>query len=341
MYQAPQPSNMFWFDGCSVDDVEMLPIVQSYLQKQLRHFIRSVKRDSDPPQAYLECMIKIFKGDAQYTRFYSKYGVKGTETNVGGNYCVRAATTGPVTGDDKTILSSYLVENVNFFGDQGGFEAVADRLNSTTFDDSFFTVALLIKFLAISRSLLSQEFSTTLFGSVKLQELLQARIRKITDQELKTLNKDAINDMVRDVESLLPKSPATSEFIEKINLEIALRLLSAKVLEKRLNGCAELEETIKKVMRKEREGKAGAGPPAAAEGAAGGPPAGPPNNVIVPLPPPVVAQGQAQAAQQQQQQATGPSAKFLTQEYLIKWIDDNKVVDIFLGPSSHEQIIKR
>lgn len=313
-----------------VDDVEMLPIVQGYLQKNLRHFIRSIRRDADPPQAFLESLIKIFKGDAQYTRFYSKYGVKGTETNVGGNYCVRAAVSGPITGDDKTILSSYLVENVNFFGDNGGFEAVAERLNSSTFDDSFFTVALLIKFLAISRTLLSVEYSSTLFGTIKLQELLESRIRKITDQELKTLNKDAINDMVRDVESLLPKGPATSEYIEKINLEIALRLLSAKVLEKRLNGCAELEETIKKVIRKEREGKTPASPDGAAVAAAAAP------QVIVPGPlgplPPVAPQQQAQ---------TGPSAKFLTQEYLIKWIDDNKVVDIFLGPSSHEQIIKR
>ena len=37
----------------------------------------------------------------------------------------------------------------------------------------------------------------------------------------------------------------------------------------------------------------------------------------------------------------GPAALFLTSEYLIKWIDDNKVVDVMLGAGSHEQIIKR
>jgi len=288
------------------DDPAMVAAIQNFLQANLLLDIAAIKNEQDIPLALLEAVISIFGGNPKYTRFYSKYGVKSTDTTQPGDFAQRhvPANAGQ-SGEERTLTSIFLIDNINFFGARGGFDVLGERLNQNRDEDSFFAIAGLVKVLSSARAHLMPEFARDYIGKLDFEQLLLQRVRKITDTELKTLNKDSINEMVADVELLLSTAQdkaKTAEFIEKINLEISMRLLNSKVLAQQLKGCQELEDTIKKVARKERALAPAEGVPHAQK---------------------------------------GPQAQFLSAQSLIEWIHQNQVVNVFLQSHSHEQIVKR
>ncbi len=76
------------------------------------------------------------------------------------------------------------------------------------------------------------------------------RIRQITDDELKTIDRDSLMELIRNMEAVMilgsQPAQAVAEFIEKINLDISLRLITCKLLEKRINGVMELKEAVER-----------------------------------------------------------------------------------------------
>ncbi len=76
---------------------------------------------------------------------------------------------------------------------------------------------------------------------------MQERLSKVTDEDLKTLDREQLGLLSTNVQNLLGMvldSSKLVEFSEKSALTICLRLLNSGVLAKRLDGAAQLEASL-------------------------------------------------------------------------------------------------
>lgn len=142
------------------------------------------------------------------------------------------------------------------------------------------------------------QFSFVKEFAPKLADGVFDRLRAITEDELKTVDRDGLYELVRGVEALLTAGEVkgVAERVERLQLDLVLRLLQSRLLEKRINGMNELRATLERVTRAEA---------------------------------PEYAQFRA------------AEARVVTSKLLLKWLADNGVADLVLGPSSHHELIKR
>lgn len=232
--------------NCIVEDPRLFTYVQGYLQGNLRLLVHSLKKDKEIPTHFIFNLHRIFGGDRNCQRLYTKYTLQPSEK-----------TEGPFagmhkSGTEKLPPSVLLVENVNYFGQLGGFEIIADRLRAKGDNaDAFPVTSMLMRILSIVRPRLSSEFAAKYFQAIDIPNLVRSRILNITDDELRQLEKNALEKLLHDACGLLVEADP-AEFYEKATLDISLRLLNSKVLAQSLNGMNALENNITKVRNKQR-----------------------------------------------------------------------------------------
>jgi hypothetical protein len=231
----------------------------------------------------------------------------------------------------RTTQSFYLASNVEYFGQQGGFSLIANRLTQfadpeDTKEKSFVMVSALIRVLSGVRLMLKADFVNAYMASVDLQHIVLTGLTRITDQELKTFKEAAMNKMITDVKTLLKLTKTDeeiAEFIETINLDTALRLMTSDVLEKKLNGMTKFDEIIKSVTMTEAEELAQYKRPEPAATR-------------------IFSNGVMYISNRPVKETPKISrAKFLTADGIIKWVTDRKVVNTVLNRLQHEQVVKR
>jgi len=295
-----------------------LPVAAKFLQSVLALTVRYVKALPEVPQAIAESLYRILDADVRTKRFYTKYGMLINDKQPLKELSfARRTITGRDDQNREVASSVYLVENVQFFAEQGGFTAIAERLSDSTRPTSFHIARLFVSAIAAVNKVLQPAYLASWLPQIS--NTVTSRIRQITDDELKTLDRESLSETVRQLELLQltasldargQSSPAVAaqlaEFVEKLSLDIALRLLTCKLLEKRINGVAELRDWIERIRRRE-----------------------------YPQSFPVVHQHHYNRVQLPE-----PS-RFLTSQFLAAWMEENKVVDVLLGASSHHEIVKR
>ncbi len=158
------------------------------------------------------------------------------------------------------------------------FEALAARLTKPQFKDSFSCTTKLISALAVIRPTLERKFAESFVASLNLPALTEQRLAKVTDEDLKTLDKEQLANLSVNVQKLLSlvmTPEKLAEFSERSQLAISLRLVNSGVLAKRLDGAQQLEAFLGALRRAGQPAPA-ADPAAAASSAApGGAPIGP------------------------------------------------------------------
>eukprot|EP00457_Paulinella_chromatophora_P000063 gb/GEZN01000063.1/.p1 GENE.gb/GEZN01000063.1/~~gb/GEZN01000063.1/.p1 ORF type:complete len:2729 (+),score=457.52 gb/GEZN01000063.1/:65-8188(+) len=350
-----------------MEDVdELVPLVQQYLQCNLSLIIQTLKPGTVCHPELVEGLVHIFSTE---NKFY-QYGATGKEKAQG---ACKFAKMPPqsffvsVGVGAAPKVSVYLVDNINFFGDNGGFDYVEKRLApppvvvaaaskkedkgeaikqgeppmvkqgdkqgeaAVASTDSFTTVSALLKTLAIikERVPLQKKFLEKYVKQLDLQGLCGRTLKGLTDQELKSRDQHALNSFLEDVKTILrgyTKEKDLDEFLERSQLDIALRLLFSTVLREQITALNTLASVIRavtmashpEIAKKEeeeaakrqkdmasrtwiRQGRYAQGEPA---------------------PPPPV------------------KAKFLKPEILVEWISKNQLVKRLLDKANHEQIVK-
>jgi hypothetical protein len=117
------------------------------------------------------------------------------------------------------------------------------------------------------------------------------------------LDREAINDLLRDLEALMLKylKPAdVAKAIERTMLHMVLRLLTCKFLDKRIQGANDMNEIVERVRSKENEKKNRGRPP-----------------------------------------QSRPPTLYLTAKHVKQWVEENKIVDVLLGKGSHHALIAK
>lgn len=363
-----------------IDSPSLLIRAQAYIQNNLDIIIFQLKRDGSVSRVWLELLLKLFNGDPELQRYYRKYGLVAEGVSAG-SFARREGKRAKPGSPEEFNASAFLIDNINYFGQQGGFTEIRTRLKritttpppppplpSTTTttttatappsprpspptpssvtsasptpppprsltaspapppalaapslsaaspsegkeeskgeskqdeepkQDSFLFISAITHVLTTVRPFLVPEFLRQYVSSLDLKQIVHHRVSHITDEELKTLDKDSFGIFVGRVTELLLAAQDTGvdEFREQVQLDFAFRLLSSDVLEKRINGMAELQEAINRIRAK---------------------------------------------TQYINQRDFVPSR--LTPEFMVEWLESHKIIPLVLGRGSHEQVVKR
>lgn len=320
-----------------IDNPKLLTRAQSYIQNNLDVIILNLKKEGSVARMWLDLLLKLFNGDADLQRYYRKYGL-GPELVCTGSFARRGeGKKMKVGGPEEFNASAFLIDNINYFGQQGGFAEIQTRLKRMTTSppvspptaatspgtagpappppppteskgeakegkqeaepkqDSFLFISAITHVLTTVRAFLQPEFLRAYVAELDLKKIVHHRVTHITDDELKTLDKDSFGIFVVRASELLiaAAESGVEEFREQVQLDFAFRLLTSDVLEKRINGMNELQDVINRVRPRQYAGQRDAMP------------------------------------------------SRLTPEFMVEWLETNKIIPLALGRGSHEQVVKR
>lgn len=218
---------------------------------------------------------------------------------------------GQSAADEELKYSYLIVELINAFGELGGFDEWL-RVFTYCATDSKTGELTLIPFKMMMTMLtnistvyhyLNKSYIAKLMPQIK--EAISRRFKTISSKEIKDLDKDLAMKLLQKSQSLLCKfynPEEIYEFTEIAELELAFKLLTCQVLEKRLKGINEIKEISERIEHHEHYVKTG-------------------NTQLI-------------AASQK-------STKYLNAKIFVKWILDNKILEVIFGDSIHIEIVKR
>lgn len=337
------------------DTPELINYVQSYLQKNLDMIIKNLSDDHTPVLPILiNNLTRIFGNNTSgnnyfgaRNHFYDNYGVSANAI-CGGKIAVR-----PDTGlnTNASPVSAYLINNIDYFGEAGGFKAITSRILSSAIpattataggddekasDDNnvpvnnFSLAVALLKIVSTVYPKLTKDFAVSMAESLDLMKIVPNAIHNITDDEFRNLDTDfvsALSDDVTKVLRVVHGEAAIAEFVEKLNLDLALRMITSDVLEKRLGGVNELIKVVDSIEYAENpHHEAHNNQQVSGMRTLMGP--------FRPLRYTGFGNGSAMSIK-----PTIKKAEYLTAESMIMWLEQHNVVNTLL--KSHEQIIKR
>ena len=281
--------------NATLSDETVQPALQNFLQLNLKVICHVLEHEEEAsmPVPFWDLLARIF-GTCR-SMFYETYGLR---VDGDGKYSTRASCLASAPSSpkqDKPNISGHLVANVNKFGEYNGFDLIRSRLTATC---SLTLLERLTSTLAAVRPRLTDSFWAGYYASLGLEEFLTGRMRDMSDQELRAESKQTLSALVINMRVLQPDHNR----VDSLELTIALRLLSAQVLEKKLNALDNIEAILLKCSSGEEEAK--------------------------------------ERSNKKREQATTASSQ-LVPEFLTEWLQEHGVVKLALGTSPHFQIITR
>ena len=194
---------------------------------------------------------------------------------------------------------------INYFGDLGGFTEIISLL---TIDESkpLIPIKIMETLFQLLRTILDTLNEDNKGELVKvLRTALEKRFSLLTEKEIKDFDKELASSFINDSKTLflqyLPEE-SVHKLLESLELDLALKYLKSPFFEKRLKGVNEIKDISERIEYTE-------------------------NNQSV--------------DNYYYHVSRRKQMKYLTSEIFLKWISENKIVEILLGDSMHVEIIKR
>jgi len=219
--------------------------------------IHYLQMDERMPKQVEEIFRRLFLSDPQCNHFFERFGacLPTTEwaTSVKGKY-------GRIPHGGA---SRFFVGNMNYFGDNGGFEAVLGRLRRKPAIE-ISELVVLIEALAVCKWCYEETFSHVYFRDV--HEAIVERLANLTDEELKDFGDTALNTLITSLQGIyniaLKGEGGGSELSDKLLLGFSNRLIRCETLNKRLLGARQLAKRVREAQQlreyQARTGGAGA-----------------------------------------------------------------------------------
>lgn len=204
-------------------------------------------------------------------------------------------------------VSSYMLNCVEFFGQQGGFDVIRERITSTTAPQTPYTLRFLLYPLTLVREIVPVAYFSQLTNTITTH--LTSRLLQMPNDELKKIDKQDVDALVQDLEIVQRQNGETVEvtkFFDEFRLDYALKCFISPILEKRLLGLADIKKACDNVLEKESAAAASAGSSAAAH-----------------------------------HRAALSRACWLTSEHLCTWIRKNEIMQWLYGRSIHIELVRR
>eukprot|EP01083_Nonionella_stella_P103309 294895_1 len=291
-----------------IHDMKLLQPVVDFFENFLLLVINSLKTDEDVSTELLRCLHGLFGGDAAMKKFFTKFGVgSDDECLESPRFAIRKS---PRRGTEPT--SSYVIQFINFFGNNDGFQLFLRRSGPRDTEDetspppiSVRSLQHLLQCVLGCLTHLDKQFAKRFV--VQLKDAIQERFRNLCDEDIKGTQRDMVSYIRETVERLLKQISADSDqFVEEFKLMLALRFIRCPFLEKQIFGVGELKDILDAVSRRDRSLYSRYTP-----------------SYNFNSPP-------RQAA-----------AKFLTTKFMVKWLQDERLVRLMLDPAAHSELVKR
>lgn len=227
----------------------------------------------------MEVLQLIFDGGKSRSPFYREHGVsapiviqannpakrgggRGRGGNQGGN---RAGSDkdnkdgkdkddGKNTFASNGMASAYLIENINLFGQLGGFDAILRRIqrNSTVSN-----VLALVQLVSVVKEHFHRNFGET-FAFSLAKEAVITRLESLSEPELKSIQKADFEKCSTSLEEILVRWMAASnayQISECFRLDFSFKLMQSSVFDKRVMGVNMLNDMVERVTNKGKKAK--------------------------------------------------------------------------------------
>ena len=204
------------------------------------------------------------------------------------------------TSAEDTQANVYFIINLNFFGKNEGFSMIIDLINRKP--GVICMIHAFDIFINIQRNMQHMKwfkFLNDIHNGAKIFT------NNLTEEDIRIMQKSEIKDYMKKLYELLGlgyTDKKASKIIEKIELNIAFRLLDSQILEKKILGLDEINRKIDQVKHIDQSSK-----------------------IVADL----------------YSNPISNISKWVTKEYLLNWFEEFKVFDIIFGATCHPEIIKR
>lgn len=155
----------------------------------------------------------------------------------------------------KDLQYGFMLNWVQYFAQLGGFDATLKLLSLGLQSEKetkapFAMVSQIIRSFRCLNSVLSPECARHFSSSIG--EIVVKRLSTMTEQDVKVCNKDQVENVMLDLNSVLSLGMVSSEkakIIEYTELSIGLRFLKSSNLEKRVKGLSDIRLMIDRVIK--------------------------------------------------------------------------------------------
>lgn len=193
---------------------------------------------------------------------------------------------------------------LNYFGNVGGFEKIVDYLK--TMPGLEILTQTMNMMIYLDDLMPNQPWKTAMKGVyLECVEIVQ----NFNEEDLRMLQKTDLKSFYISLERILDKrykdDKKIGKILESCELEIAMKMLQTKNLEKRIHGISEIVSKISQAKNLDEDNE------------------------------------KRMKGYYVYKSEYRETAKWLTSEILLGWIDSKDLIGLVFGPTSHHQIIKR
>ncbi len=247
---------------------EVVPMIYELLKCLVGVFVSQLAGDTPVNRKLLQLCVQVLYADPSVSFYFLHEGYKASSGIMG------FMSSSPDIVEDapeETYVrtrgrqgqgdSKYYGALINYFGEQGGFDAILRRLEAPVGDRlrmSLDELRDVVCILAKPSKWYASRFQDDFFP--RFQQAIFQRMSNLSNKELSTLDQDVLNAILEKVEKLLLDTIedfSGDEMLEKFQLQLSRTLLTCPYLNKRLLGVEILLEWIQRVERKEKASQKG------------------------------------------------------------------------------------
>lgn len=285
--------------------------------------VKLLKLYAEPEVEVYIILYRIFNGDRKFKIFYTIHGISKSEiATIEEKY---VSEDGNASHNERH--SKHLIELVEYFGIQGGFTCIYDRMSGSAKDSEFPfpTIRQICNLLDVLRpiaTLLEPRFAELYVE--KLCQLIKQHINAMNDEHMKELDKSTSQELVKAVDRLLTRAVGdtseTAAITETLDLNLSLKMLSCPYLSQRIAGLSRILDVLDMISNRSiRQAKPGIAMKVFGFNLNLG----------------------GDSEMSVSQSAALPRTKFLTEPLFATWLASHNSVESLLQQDAHPELLRR
>lgn len=155
-----------------------------------------------------------------------------------------------ITIQENDCLKVFFVYNVKYFASEQGFAKIIQLTNEIS---SFLIITRIVNFISNFQNFMERNYWKTI--AKNLTKVLTSKVQNLTDEEIRVLHRQDLKKFFISFEGLLQRLyhlGKASEILENTELELSIRFLTSKYLEKRIFGIGDIIGKVTQAKIKEK-----------------------------------------------------------------------------------------
>lgn len=238
-------------------NLSVLPHLNRFFQQLLDVVVQELVSDREVSPNIMLMLNRLLDNDPRCTFYYNNYGYATSEDRAfSNNDFILDGVVAKLTKQNVSMFSRLFVTNVNYFGKQGGFDAIRRRLEATyNPPTSLQQLQAFLSLLRVPIGAYKEAWAREYFTEV--EGIVLGRLANLRNEEIKELqdtDTDLLLWIIGELEKLLPavlKDYPIAERAETLQLQVGKRLLICPYLSMRIKGMSILDEVVEMAKRRD------------------------------------------------------------------------------------------